>query len=430
MKPTYRVIYLGALRPGFERREVVRSLAQALGKSRLEIAETLTDSEAVWFSGLEAEKAKYYGEFYRRRGVDVSVEQDPLAAEAPADDARFKGLAPLPLEFTGNGWEYFRIWIVNLVLTVLTLGIYSPWAKVRRKQYFYRHTKLDGVSLDYTADPKKILKGWMLAMACFVVYQVVIRFLPVASLFLGAALILVLPWVVVRGLAFTARYSSYRGIFFRFQATYGQAFMAFLVWPFLGLLTLGVLSPLAYQRQEKFRVDHFSYGTTPFRFQGKPGPYYRAAGLGLLIAVVSTVILFMVGLVMAMLLGGSKNLFKTTGVWPLQVSILVVYFYLAAFLMAKGFNIRFNNTRLEGHGFMAGLSPNGYFWLLLSNTLASAVTLGFFIPWAKVRSSRYTLDRLALLPAGPLDGFAAAQRESPSAVGDQAADIFDVDLGL
>ena len=26
-------------------------------------------------------------------------------------------------EFTGKGWEYFRIWIVNLLLTIVTLGI-------------------------------------------------------------------------------------------------------------------------------------------------------------------------------------------------------------------------------------------------------------------------------------------------------------------
>ncbi|MEM9624119.1 MAG: DUF898 family protein, partial [Pseudomonadota bacterium] len=35
------------------------------------------------------------------------------------------------LSFTGDGTEYFRIWIVNLTLTLLTLGIYSAWAKVR-----------------------------------------------------------------------------------------------------------------------------------------------------------------------------------------------------------------------------------------------------------------------------------------------------------
>jgi uncharacterized membrane protein YjgN (DUF898 family) len=36
----------------------------------------------------------------------------------------------VPFEFTGKAGEYFGIWIVNVSLTLLTLSIYSAWAKV------------------------------------------------------------------------------------------------------------------------------------------------------------------------------------------------------------------------------------------------------------------------------------------------------------
>eukprot|EP01031_Cornospumella_fuschlensis_P012127 gene12127-14827_t len=36
---------------------------------------------------------------------------------------------PLRIEFTGSGSEYFRIWVVNLLLLLVTVGIYYPWAK-------------------------------------------------------------------------------------------------------------------------------------------------------------------------------------------------------------------------------------------------------------------------------------------------------------
>jgi uncharacterized membrane protein YjgN (DUF898 family) len=65
----------------------------------------------------------------------------------------------LPVEFNGNGFEYFKIWIVNLCLSVITLGIYSAWAKVRRISYFYGNTRIDGHSFSYLADPVKILIG-------------------------------------------------------------------------------------------------------------------------------------------------------------------------------------------------------------------------------------------------------------------------------
>lgn len=62
----------------------------------------------------------------------------------------------VPIEFTGSGSEYFRIWIVNLLLTLVTLGIYYPWAKVRRLRYFYGNTLVAGHALwTFTASPRR-----------------------------------------------------------------------------------------------------------------------------------------------------------------------------------------------------------------------------------------------------------------------------------
>ena len=64
-----------------------------------------------------------------------------------------------PFEFTGDAHEFFRIWIVNLALTILTLGIYSAWAKVRKLRYFYAHTRIAGESFEYRGRPIAILLG-------------------------------------------------------------------------------------------------------------------------------------------------------------------------------------------------------------------------------------------------------------------------------
>ena len=85
---------------------------------------------------------------------------------------------PLPvasrsfLEFRGSGREYFGIWIVNLVLSIITLGIYIPWARVRTRRYFYRNTLLDGHSFDYLADPKRLLIGYLIIGAFFISYSI------------------------------------------------------------------------------------------------------------------------------------------------------------------------------------------------------------------------------------------------------------------
>ena len=59
----------------------------------------------------------------------------------------------LPFAFNGSGKEYFGIWIVNILLSIITIGIYSAWAKVRNKRYFNGHTELDGHRFDYHASP-------------------------------------------------------------------------------------------------------------------------------------------------------------------------------------------------------------------------------------------------------------------------------------
>src|SRR5687768_1367606 len=82
------------------------------------------------------------------------------------------------LEFTGTGGEYFRIWIVNLFLSLVTLGVYSAWAKVRKKKYFYGSTRLDGDAFDYFASPVAILKGRAIAATVLVVYAVVTELAP------------------------------------------------------------------------------------------------------------------------------------------------------------------------------------------------------------------------------------------------------------
>src|SRR4026207_2339411 len=86
-------------------------------------------------------------------------------------ETRTASRVPLPFEFRGNGGEYFRIWIVNLLLTIVTLGIYSAWAKVRRLKYMYRNTQIADSSFDYHGSPVAILKGRLVALVLLIAYN-------------------------------------------------------------------------------------------------------------------------------------------------------------------------------------------------------------------------------------------------------------------
>ena len=70
-----------------------------------------------------------------------------------------------PFEFRGNAKEWFGIWIVNMLLSIVTIGIYSAWAKVRTKKYFYNHTYVEERNFDYHATGKQILVGRLIIIA-------------------------------------------------------------------------------------------------------------------------------------------------------------------------------------------------------------------------------------------------------------------------
>jgi uncharacterized membrane protein YjgN (DUF898 family) len=67
---------------------------------------------------------------------------------------------------------------------------------------------------------------------------------------------------------------------------------------------------------------------------------------------------------------------------------------------------------------------------MVSNWLLTIVTLGLFWPWAKVRVAAYRAKHMALLAAGNLDSFVAGEATSAAALGDEAADMFDMDVAL
>lgn len=339
----------------------------------------------------------------------------PRATAASPASSPAESIRELPFEFFGNGFEFFRIWIVNLVLSIVTLGVYSAWAKVRTQRYFYGNTRLDGASFEYLADPIRILKGRLIAFGFLLVYMLADQFVPLLGAILMLVLIGVFPWVMVRGLAFRNHYSAWRGVRFGFGGAMGEAYKVFLLWPLLGVLSFGLLFPYALCRQQAFIVGNSRYGVTPFAFDARAGAFYR-----LFLPLIG--LLFAGGVLAAVL----------SPVLPAVGPLIVVVAYLTAFAL---FNVRmtnlvFNNTAVEGHRLQADYRLASYATLMVTNMLALVLTLGLFYPWARVRTARYAAEHIRLEADGELDDFAAGQRAELSAMGSEIGDLFDMDVGI
>ncbi|HEX6720272.1 MAG TPA: DUF898 family protein, partial [Burkholderiaceae bacterium] len=116
---------------------------------------------------------------------DSSADAIPLAspgAQAAAAPAPPPAGYRMAMRFTGSGSEYFRIWIVNLLLILVTVGLYYPFAKVRRLRYFYGNTKLGGEEFDFHGNPWKMLRGFLLMAALLGAYGLATNVSPRAAL--------------------------------------------------------------------------------------------------------------------------------------------------------------------------------------------------------------------------------------------------------
>ena len=180
-----------------------------------------------------------------------------------------------PVVFNGKLGEYFGIWIVNLLLTLVTFGIYSAWAKVRRKKYFYNNTLIDNVGFDYHAKPMAILKGRVIAFIFFLGYAFggqFNAFIPIVCILI---FFIALPWLVVRSSMFNARNTSHRGLRFDFVGKVGEAFRVFFLLPIITMLTLGLFAPFASHQKNKFMMNNHKFGLSQFEMQATGKEFYR-----------------------------------------------------------------------------------------------------------------------------------------------------------
>jgi uncharacterized membrane protein YjgN (DUF898 family) len=343
---------------------------------------------------------------------------------------------PLPLSFGGSAGEYFRIWIVNVCLTVLTLGIYSAWAKVRTKRYFYRHTRLDGAPFDYLAEPAQILKGRMVLALLAVVWMGAGFVVPMAQPVMVVALVFLVPWIVVRALRFRAYNTAWRGIRFGFDGRYGGALANFILLPLAGPLSLGLAYPYIVWRQRRFVVDQSRFGDTPFALDAPVGAFYRVYVTAGLLAVIPVLAAVAVGVLGAMggapppgAPGGAQM-----GVAGIGINALmgVAYLGIWAFVQARLANLVWGHTTLGPHRFACAIRARELAWIQGSNIVAVIGSLGLAIPWARVRLARYRLDRLQVVAAGDLEGFAKGRATAAGATGDELGEALDLglDLGL
>jgi uncharacterized membrane protein YjgN (DUF898 family) len=367
------------------------------------------------------------------------------------DHAEPESVARRPLQmrreqftFTGTTREYFGIWIVNVFLTIVTLGVYSAWAKVRRQRYFYGNTWLAGASFDYHARPVRILIGRLIVLGVLVAYNLALQFQPILGGLIAVALIFAAPWFVMRGLRFSARVTSYRNIRFDFTGKYGGAFLAYVLGWALIYGSGGILAPLASQWMWGYTLDNLRYADRAVKCEPRLEKLYGQWWLPALVLVGGVIALLVVGGVIIAIF--SKELAVIIGIgegkepspyvflvvfYLVMIPFLILYAVAGLLYRAGTRNVALNETIIDNrHVMSSSINRRRFAWISLTNLAATLFSLGLARPWAAIRMASYLASVTALDTTGALDDYVGTIKDSGTAVGSEYIDVEGFDLGF
>ena len=369
-----------------------------------------------------------------------------------------------PIKFKGQAGEYFGIWIVNLLLTIITIGIYGAWAKVRTKKYFSSNTEIDGHSFGYHATGWQILKGRILVALVSLVFVLGVVFTSAVGelasgiyvIFVFILAILALPWIVNNALKFSARMTSYRNIRLNWRGTYGQTLFIYYVTPLLSIVSLGLLIPLVTKYYFNYYAKGHYYGTSGFRTEASTNDFFRGALRSG--ALPSLVILYFLIIYMVVIRWEAISyvidypnriedviLAESGGLsyyLPWGLSFLIPVLIISAVFTNLIFRIMSRNILLNSLAlankedkeisvkFGSDLNPFRYLWIIISNSFVAVITLGLMIPWTQIRFYRYLCVSTKTEITGDMDKFLDSEKSRLSAFGEEYAEMEGIEAGI
>lgn len=329
--------------------------------------------------------------------------------------------------FKGTASEYFGIWIVNILLTVITLGLYAPWAKVRRLRYFYGNTWFIQRRFDFTGLPSKILMGRIIALVIYGAISLAMKY-SLELLLAGMALIfLAVPWLVRSTIRFRARNSKFGNSRFFFSGSNKSAYWCFLKCILVTVCTLGLFFPAAVWLYKRECLNHLYVGQLNFKLNADWPAYMRAMYMPVFIFIAAMAVLAaLLGLLFSM--SGGMGFQEYVGLFV--IFYFIGYLFIWPLMMARIFITSWNSTTLNRSQFTAGCSQWRYAWIILSNWLAKMISLGLLAPWAAIRLYKFQAESLKLVLVDNPDDLINLLQHDHHAIAEELSDFFDLDISL
>ena len=327
-----------------------------------------------------------------------------MTTDTPSDQLASPEVAHGPqhlFAYHGEAVSLFVLMLKNVALTLLSLGIYMPWAKTERRKYLWQNLEIGGHRLRYDGTGKELLLGYLKVLVGYLVFVglplIVSRTVSeqaglITQIVLVLALLVVVPFAIWGSRRYLLSRTTWRGIRFRLEGPAGPYASTFFTGYLLSVLSLGLYAPVWMNRMHALLINHTAIGTERFSYRGTNREAFRIGLRGILLSIV------------------------TLGIYG--------FWYQAE--LAR-FQVR--NTWFDGAHGVLSLTGVDLLKLTLLQILVVTFSLGLAFPWVVTYTLNYTMARTRF--EGPIDFSRVRRAESEGdATADGLADALDVGLGI
>ena len=185
------------------------------------------------------------------------------------------------LSFHGQGKKYFGILIKNWLLTIITLGIYYPWAKAKNLQFIYGSTSLNNDRFSFHGTGREMFVGFIKTIVLFgLIYGMAFLFAYLEMTVLGSILfyftfIAAVPVAIHGSYRYRFSRTSWHGIRFGYRGNRSELFSDYFKWIFFSIITLGVYGSWMKIKLRSYLMNNVRAGNVEFNFKGAGYAYFK-----------------------------------------------------------------------------------------------------------------------------------------------------------
>jgi uncharacterized membrane protein YjgN (DUF898 family) len=311
-----------------------------------------------------------------------------------------------PIDFYGDGKELFGIMLVNYILTIVTLGLYYPWARAAYFKYIYSKVEFYNSPLTFHGTGKEMFKGFIKAFLLLAAllglylygFDALKKHEATALPYMFGAYVgffLLIPLMVHGGLRYRMSRTSWRGIHFGYRGDLGELYKIWIVGGLLTLVTIGIYSSWMMTNFRKYIFNHLRLGSAEIKWEGTGSRFWWLNYRGIVLTM------------------------ATLGIYLFGWILDIFRFYY------NGISIKQGDKEFQ---LRIGLSSFDVFKLVAGNFLITLFTLGLGAPWVITRQFTCIINSLELENGFNPDIVAQTEDDFGDATGDDFTDMMDMGI--